>query len=102
VSFAPGAPPAVIGRPLLQKRSEALGQPFVLTTVRAPAGTSRERLARLQSEISRNVRTIDLRARIGEAGLRAIDSNIKEFTALIKRDFALFEKAIRAARIKPQ
>jgi tripartite-type tricarboxylate transporter receptor subunit TctC len=68
----------------------------------APAGTPRERIARLNAEIVRIIKSTDVRARITEAGLRPIGSTVEEFTAFIERDFAFFEKAIRAAKIEPQ
>jgi tripartite-type tricarboxylate transporter receptor subunit TctC len=68
----------------------------------APTGTPRERIARLNAEIVRIVKTPDMRARIEESGLRPIGSTPEEFAAFIERDFAFFEKAIRAARIEPQ
>ena len=43
-----------------------------------------------------------MRQRIEEAGLRPIGSSLEEFTAFLERDFAFFEKAIRAAKIEPQ
>jgi tripartite-type tricarboxylate transporter receptor subunit TctC len=68
----------------------------------APAGTPRERIARLNTEIVRVLKTPDMRARIEESGLRPIGSTPEEFAAFIERDFAFFEKAIRAAKIEPQ
>lgn len=68
----------------------------------APAGTPRERIAKLNAEIVRIVKSTDLRTRIEEAGLRPIGSTVEEFSAFIERDFAFFEKAIRAAKIEPQ
>ncbi len=68
----------------------------------APAGTSPERIARLNAEIVRILKTPDMRTRITESGLRAIGSTPEEFAAFIERDFAFFEKAIRAAKIEPQ
>ena len=68
----------------------------------APAGTPRERVARLNTEIARILKTPDMRARIEESGLRPIGSTPEEFAAFIERDFAFFEKAIRAAKIEPQ
>ncbi len=68
----------------------------------APAGTPRERIARLNAEIVRILKTSDMRTRIEESGLRPIGSTPEEFAAFIERDFAFFEKAIRAAKIEPQ
>jgi tripartite-type tricarboxylate transporter receptor subunit TctC len=83
-----------------------LGYPQVDTpgwqAIWAPAGTPPERIARLNAEIVRILKTPDMRARIEESGLRPIGSTPTEFAAFIERDFAFFEKAIRAARIEPQ
>jgi len=68
----------------------------------APAGTPRERIVRLNSEIVRILKTPDMRARIEESGLRPIGSAPEEFAVFIERDYAFFEKAIRAAKIEPQ
>ena len=68
----------------------------------APAGTPPERIARLNTEIVRILKTPDMRTRIEESGLRPIGSTPAEFAAFIERDFAFFEKAIRAAKIEPQ
>ena len=68
----------------------------------APAGTPRERITRLNTEIARILKTPDMRARVEESGLRPIGSAPEEFAAFIERDYAFFEKAIRAANIEPQ
>lgn len=68
----------------------------------APAGTPRERIARLNSEIVRILKMPDMRNRIEESGLRPIGSTPEEFAAFIERDYAFFEKAIRVAKIEPQ
>ncbi len=83
-----------------------LGYPQVDTpgwqAVWAPAGTPRERIVRLNTEIVRVLKLPDMRTRIEESGLRPIGSTPEEFTAFIERDYAFFEKAIRAAKIEPQ
>lgn len=68
----------------------------------APAGTPQERIVRLNTEIIRILTMTDVGARITESGLRPIGSTPEEFAAFIERDFAFFEKAIRAAKIVPQ
>lgn len=68
----------------------------------APAGTPRERVVRLNTEIVRILKTPDMRARIEDSGLRPIGSTPEEFAAFIERDYAFFDKAIRAAKIEPQ
>ena len=68
----------------------------------APAGTPRERIARLNTEILRILKLPDMRTRIEESGLRPIGSTPEEFAVFIERDYAFFEKAIRAAKIEAQ
>ena len=68
----------------------------------APVGTPQERIVRLNTEIIRILKATDVGARITEAGLRPIGSTPEEFAAFIERDYAFFEKAIRAAKIEPQ
>ena len=68
----------------------------------APAGTPRERVQRLASEIARILKTPEMRTRVEEAGLRVIGSTPEEFATFIERDFVFFEKAVKAAKIEPQ
>ncbi len=68
----------------------------------APAGTPQERVMRLNAEIIRILKNTEVGTRITEAGLRPIGSTPDEFAAFIERDYAFFEKAIRAANIAPQ
>jgi len=68
----------------------------------APAGTPRDRIVRLNNEIVRILKMPDMRTRIEESGLRPIGSTPEEFAAFIERDYAFFEKAIKAAKIEPQ
>jgi tripartite-type tricarboxylate transporter receptor subunit TctC len=68
----------------------------------APVGTPPERIARLQAEIARILKTPDMHAHIEKSGLRPIGSTPQEFAAFIERDYVFFEKALRAAKIEPQ
>lgn len=67
-----------------------------------PAGTPRERIVRLQTKVSRILKTPEMRSRIEDAGLRPIGSTPEEFAVFIERDFAFFDKVIREAKIEPQ
>ena len=68
----------------------------------APIGTPRERVQRLYTEIARILKTPEMRTRVEDSGLRPIGSTPEEFAAFIDRDFAFFEKAVKAAKIEPQ
>jgi tripartite-type tricarboxylate transporter receptor subunit TctC len=67
-----------------------------------PAGTPRERIARIQQEVAKILRMPDIRKIFDDAGLRPIGSTPEEFTAFIEKDLAFFAKALRDARIDPQ
>ena len=43
-----------------------------------------------------------MHAYIEKSGLRPVGSAPEDFAAFIERDYAFFEKAIRAAKIEPQ
>ena len=83
-----------------------LGYPQIDTpgwqAIWAPAGTPPERVQRLAGEIARILKTPEMRTRVEEAGLRPIGSTPEAFAAFIERDFAFFEKAVKAAKIEPQ
>lgn len=68
----------------------------------APAGTPRERIVRLNTEIVRILKTPDMRGRIEESGLRPIGGTPEASASFIESDFAFFEKAIRAAKLEPR
>ena len=68
----------------------------------APIGTPRERVQRLAGEIARILKTPEMRTRVEDSGLRPVGSTPEEFAAFIDRDFAFFEKAVKAAKIEPQ
>jgi tripartite-type tricarboxylate transporter receptor subunit TctC len=52
----------------------------------APAGTPREAVARLQSEIARALGSADLKERFASQGAEAASSTPAEFAALIRSD----------------
>jgi tripartite-type tricarboxylate transporter receptor subunit TctC len=67
-----------------------------------PAGTPRERVARLQQEVVKILRTRESKARFDEVGLVPVGSTPEEFTAFIEKDLAFFRKLLRDAKIEPQ
>ena len=83
-----------------------LGYPQIDTpgwqAIWAPAGTPPERVQRLAGEIARILKTPEMRTRVEDAGLRPIGSTPEAFAAFIERDFAFFEKVVKAAKIEPQ
>ncbi len=67
-----------------------------------PAGTPRERIARIQQEVARILRLPEIRKIFDDAGLRPVGSTPEEFAAFIQKDLAFFTKALRDAKIDPQ
>jgi tripartite-type tricarboxylate transporter receptor subunit TctC len=67
-----------------------------------PAGTPRERIARIQQEVARILRLPEIRKIFDDAGLRPVGSAPEEFAAFIQKDLAFFTKALRDAKIEPQ
>lgn len=67
----------------------------------APAGTPREVLTRVQSEVARIVRIPDLRKRYSERGIELLASaSPEEFTAYVKAEFDKKAKLAREANIR--
>src|SRR5688572_13472795 len=55
-----------------------------------PAGTPRERIARIQQEVARILRLPEIRKIFDDAGLRPVGSTPEEFAAFIQKDLAFF------------
>jgi len=68
----------------------------------APAGTPREIVSRIQSEVARVVQLPDVRERFYRDGIEAVASTPDEFAAHIRVERAKWEKVVQAAGIKPQ
>jgi tripartite-type tricarboxylate transporter receptor subunit TctC len=67
-----------------------------------PAGTPRERVLRIQQEVTKIVRSPEMTVRFEEAGLQPVGSTPDEFQAFIEKDLAFFTRLIRGAGIEPQ
>jgi len=67
-----------------------------------PAGTPRERIARIQQEVVKILRMPEIRKIFDDAGLVPVGSTTEEFTAFMQKDLAFFTKALRDAKIEPQ
>ncbi|HEY6242012.1 MAG TPA: tripartite tricarboxylate transporter substrate-binding protein, partial [Burkholderiales bacterium] len=70
--------------------------------VLAPAGTSREIVARLHDEIVRALRTPDVMQRLAADGAEPVGSSPEEFAAFIKAEIAKWAKVAGAAGIQPE
>jgi tripartite-type tricarboxylate transporter receptor subunit TctC len=68
----------------------------------APAGTSREILARIQGEIRKFAQAPDNRARFAQQGVELQDSTPEQFTGYIKTEFARLSMLIKEAGITPE
>jgi tripartite-type tricarboxylate transporter receptor subunit TctC len=96
------------------RRSEAVpGVPTVAETlpgyesaqwygVLAPAGTSREIVARLHAEIVRALKHSDVRGRLAADGADPVGSTPEEFAAFIKAEIDKWARVARAAGIQPE
>ena len=67
-----------------------------------PAGTPRETIAKIQSEIAAIVALPDVHAKLEAQGLYAVANKPEEFAAQIKRETAVWAKVIREAGIKAE
>jgi tripartite-type tricarboxylate transporter receptor subunit TctC len=75
---------------------EAIGWHGIL----APAGTPREIVARLNSEIVSVLRTPDMRARFAEQGAEPVGNTPEQFLEFLKSDLAKWAKVIKAAGMR--
>ena len=66
----------------------------------APAGTPKDIVQRLSSEIAKAVATPELKKRIASEGMEPFVTNPEEVAALMRSDFAKYAKIIKAAKIK--
>lgn len=68
----------------------------------APAGTPREIVARLQSEVAAALRAPDVRERFASVGAEPVGSTPEQFVALMLSDSARWAEVIKAANVKVQ
>lgn len=66
----------------------------------APAGVPREVVNKLSAELTRILRTPELRDRLSGQGLDPLVANPEQFTAIMKADVARFSGVIKSANIK--
>ncbi|MBP0631145.1 MULTISPECIES: tripartite tricarboxylate transporter substrate binding protein [unclassified Cupriavidus] len=68
----------------------------------APAGTPREIVARLNTEINAALNLPEVRAKLEAAGIEVKGGTSQEYAALIKSDLAKWGKVIKEAGIQPE
>ena len=66
----------------------------------APAGTPREIINRLNTELTNAVTAPDMKPRLAQAGVEPMTSTPEEFGRFIQSEAARFDKVIREAGIK--
>ena len=66
----------------------------------APAGTSPEIVARLNSELNKALSAPEVRTRLRDMGVEAMPTTPKEFAALVNEQMQLWGKVIREANVK--
>lgn len=70
--------------------------------ISAPAGTPREIIGRIQSEVARTVQLPDIKERFFKDGIEPVASTPEQFAAHIRSERTKWEKVVDAAGIKPQ
>jgi tripartite-type tricarboxylate transporter receptor subunit TctC len=65
----------------------------------APAGTPKEIVTRLQTEVARIVREPDIKARIATLGGEPVGNKPEEFAAIVKGDIAKWRKVVKDANV---
>ena len=71
-----------------------------LTGIVAPAGTPKELIQRLQSEIAKIVAQPEVRGKLTAIGFNPIANTSDEFGARIKSEMERWGKVVRAAKLK--
>ena len=69
--------------------------------IAAPAGTPRDILVRIQSEIARVLQLPDIKERFFKDGIEPVGSTPEQFAAHIRSERAKWEKVVERAGIKP-
>jgi tripartite-type tricarboxylate transporter receptor subunit TctC len=65
-----------------------------------PAGTSREIIGRLNTELNKAVTAPDMKSKLASAGVEPLTSTPEEFGNFIKSEAARFSRVIKDAGIK--
>jgi len=68
----------------------------------APAGTPRDMINRLNSEIHKALATSDLKGRLAASGVEPLTSTPEHFASLIRSETVRYAKVIKDAGIKAQ
>lgn len=126
IGFAAGGPSDVAARTIAQKLTEKWGQPVIvdirpgasgliatdivakappdgytlIESAFAPAGTPREIVLRLNSEVARALREPDARERLYSIGAEPMSNTPEEFAAYINAEMVKWSKVIKAAGIR--
>lgn len=70
--------------------------------VLAPAGTSSEIIAKLNSAIVKSVHVREMRERLSAEGTEAVGNTPEQFAQIIKTDIAKWAKVVKASGAKPE
>jgi tripartite-type tricarboxylate transporter receptor subunit TctC len=68
----------------------------------APAGTPREVLGRLNSEIQKALAAPDMHERLGKMGAEAMTMSPQQFDGFIREEYTVLGEVMRAAGVKAQ
>lgn len=75
-------------------------EPYGWFGVFVPAGTPKEIVDKLSTEIARIIRTPEVSNRLTEMGLQPVGNTAQEFAAIMKTDAEVWAKVIKAGNIK--
>ena len=79
----------------------AKGMDFnIWTGLFAPAGTPAANIAILNKEINRVLAMPDVIAKMNAAGVATVGGSVADFTAFVKKDYAVWEKLIKESGVK--
>ncbi|MFM7012926.1 MAG: Bug family tripartite tricarboxylate transporter substrate binding protein [Betaproteobacteria bacterium] len=79
----------------------AKGMDFnIWTGLFAPAGTPAANIAILNKEINRVLAMPDVIAKMNGAGVATVGGSVADFTAFVKKDYAVWEKLIKESGVK--
>jgi tripartite-type tricarboxylate transporter receptor subunit TctC len=90
------------GVPTAAEAGLAGQETYTLAGLLAPAGTPNAIVDQLHAEIVKIMAMPDVQARLDDLGFEVIASSPDEFAARIKTELEWWDKAVRAAKIKPE